>query len=301
MQGTPSNGLKFYLPWLAGMLLALLFALVVMVIVLVLASVLVHWIKDSHIHPSGHSCKDGDPCTKDYQRQGGGCVYDPQPDGHKCHSNCFNDEPEESPFSSHRCEYERSDPFGEWTDKSKCVGTQCKGNCLLTSECPDFTFRDGVEALTTKDCDSFACYYFLDLEGENEDMDLQCFHDSRAYIQLCLKKLNTSDPIVADHCLVAEPACNPEEQDIVGCYYFFRCGCPTEEIPLIVKNTLRGGPSFIDADVNASPMNRPEQVQEDEGNRIGDASQIQEIQQMLDRVDNKVPGKIRVRHTRRSK
>jgi hypothetical protein len=208
----------------------------VAVVALILSGIAIHWLKDSH-YKDHCECDDGDQCTDDLGLEGG-CSYLPRPDGHECNSACFYPEPAQSIFDEHRCQYRQFDELGNWNPRSVCTGTECKGDCDLTSDCPDITFAEGIGGSPTKDCDSDACYYTLDVSDLNNDVDVPCDRSSPAYVQICLSKLNASDPIVADNCLLAEPVCDPEPEnelsiDLVQCHYFFRCATPKDNMILV--------------------------------------------------------------------
>ena len=232
-RGRPSR-VGMTIPWLVFTALVVTGILLVTIATLILSGILVHWMKDSHYTTNAH-CDDGNVCTRDLELEGG-CDYKPRPNGYHCNSQCFYPEPAESFYDDHRCEYQEYNLLQAFGPQSVCTGTLCKGDCELTTDCPDISFAEDVGGTSFKDCDSNACYYTLNATDLNNDINVPCDRNSPAYVQVCLAKLNVSDPIVEDDCLVTEPVCStngPLSSNIVACYYFFRCARPTDNVILL--------------------------------------------------------------------
>ena len=238
-QGQAVNAQGYFrgsvIPWLFAIAVVIGILFLVAVATLVLAAILIGWMNDSHYTAGG--CRDGDQCTKGLKLDGG-CQHLPRPDGHKCDSQCFYPEDELSILKHHECQYHQYDPLtGQYDPHSICTGTVCKGECEITADCPNITFSDSVIGTSEKLCASDACYYRYNATGLNDDIDAPCTADSVIYHQVCLKKLNMSDPIVQDNCLDTVPVCeaisnatDPVEPRLLACDYFFRCACPVEDI-----------------------------------------------------------------------
>lgn len=215
-------------------MLLIMFVLLVASVILTLLGILFDQSKDSHFENDGHCSFNDLPCKKGLELEGGCFILD-RPNGYKCNSSCYYDEPEDSIYNSNRCEYREYSLLGNLVQQSVCVGTSPKGVCAITSDCPNITFAEFVTVSSSKSCDSLACYYTLNLSGgENSDITVDCDVSSPALQQLCYAKLNTSDPIVSENCLVAEPICTETNStsNTTGCLYFFR-DVPPQQIIVV--------------------------------------------------------------------
>jgi len=174
-------------------------------------------------------CFSNDPCKKGLTLHGA-CIDNWKKDGSKCGPSSCYDAP--AAGSSHQCVHHTYDQFGAFVDASFCEGTTSVGECLVTADCPNITFASFVTASSTKDCDSEACYYTLDLSGgENDDITTPCTVDSPVWQQVCYGKLNDTEDFVTDNCLAAQPVCSGP--NITSCMYFFRDAIPEEAILIL--------------------------------------------------------------------
>jgi len=280
IQMDAGNRFRYNVFW-ACLIFLILFALLLLAIAgVILGAFAVDWIHTGKIQKDG-SCKFANDCYTGFKLHGKCFGRFPKDDGSKCETACYDVEEEPN---RHECQFREYDLFGNLVEQSVCTGSNSVGECIITSNCPDITYEEFNTASSTKDCDSDACYYTLDLTGgENADIDAPCCCDSKVWEQVCYAKLNQTDPLVLDNCMAAQPICGNDT--ILGCMYFMRDARPTQI--MIVKRQEMAREALL----NKNDRNDPErQEQVDNNNNLEKLEDLFKQQQKLtgNNVQNRI-------------